>query len=256
MDAPAHDSGEHLISELTNTLASAGIYVNVELSDGVIMLSGEVDSPENREAVIDVATALGNRVGLTVDASIDLVPSSPDLAFANRDDASESTFRYLDPDRDDNSILDPGFEGDADFAGSIGTTDSELSVQEAIPYYPATDPVAASTNRMNPNEGIGIAVGLGASSMDITEYGEDDSDIPDDTIQERVLEALRADSMTTDLDVHVIVRNGVVHLGGEVETFDDAENAEAVAAEVDGVREVREEFHIMGLMEHRNHENY
>ena len=45
--------------------------------------------------------------------------------------------------------------------------------------------------------------------------------------------------------------DGVVHLGGEVPTLDDAENAEAVASQVAGVVEVREELHIASLRDRR-----
>ena len=58
----------------------------------------------------------------------------------------------------------------------------------------------------------------------------DEEDIRDDVIRE-----LREDSLTTDLKLTVDVRRGVVILTGTVQTLDDAENAQAVAARVPGV---------------------
>lgn len=48
---------------------------------------------------------------------------------------------------------------------------------------------------------------------------------------------LREDAATTDLRVDVLVWDGVVRLRGTVPTLEDADNAEAVAARVPGVRE-------------------
>lgn len=45
----------------------------------------------------------------------------------------------------------------------------------------------------------------------------------------------------------VFVRNGIVHLRGQVSDLDDADNAEAVAARVPGVQEVIEELDVAGL---------
>jgi osmotically-inducible protein OsmY len=60
---------------------------------------------------------------------------------------------------------------------------------------------------------------------------------------------LREDALTTDLRIEVDVRNGVVTLTGEVERLDDATNAEAVAARVEGVREVREKLLVRSIAE-------
>ncbi len=44
-----------------------------------------------------------------------------------------------------------------------------------------------------------------------------------------------------------MVRNGVVHLRGRVADLDDADNAEAVASRVPGIREVVEELDVTDL---------
>ena len=62
-----------------------------------------------------------------------------------------------------------------------------------------------------------------------------------------MLAALRADAATTDLIIDVTVRNGRVHLRGEVQTMQDAELAEEVAGRVPGIREVIEELTVPSL---------
>src|SRR5919204_351049 len=49
---------------------------------------------------------------------------------------------------------------------------------------------------------------------------------------EAVRRELHEDAATTDLDLDVLVRNGVVHIRGRVADLDDATNAEDVAARV------------------------
>ena len=69
----------------------------------------------------------------------------------------------------------------------------------------------------------------------------------DEALADAVRRELSEDAATTDLNIVVAVRNGVAHLRGDVPDLDDAENAEAVAARVPGVREVVEELDVAGL---------
>ena len=54
------------------------------------------------------------------------------------------------------------------------------------------------------------------------------------------------DAATTDFEIDVLVRQGVVRLRGAVADLDDAANAESVAYRVPGVREVVEELEVGG----------
>jgi osmotically-inducible protein OsmY len=58
---------------------------------------------------------------------------------------------------------------------------------------------------------------------------------------------LAEDSATADLNIVVAVRNGVVHLRGQVADLDDADNAESVAGRVPGIREVVEELDVANV---------
>jgi osmotically-inducible protein OsmY len=67
----------------------------------------------------------------------------------------------------------------------------------------------------------------------------------DDEIAENVLNAIRNDAYTTDLDIDVTVENGIVYLRGRVNSLDDVEQAEEVAGSVEGVVDVEEELEII-----------
>jgi osmotically-inducible protein OsmY len=230
--------------QIHDTLAEADIHVAVEVQDETVYLSGEVDTEENRQAALDVAHAVAGPLGLRVDDTLDVVPDSPESVFAEAGPDGAGAFGYLDPDRDDDLRLDPGVEGDADFTDDIGTTDSMEAAAEAVPYFPPTDPVVRPSDD---EEELAVVGGFEATSMDDEEGGASFDLRPDEDISEAVLRELREDASTTDLVIYVATRNGVVHLRGEVATIEDAENAEAVAAQVPGVKEVREELHISSL---------
>ena len=51
----------------------------------------------------------------------------------------------------------------------------------------------------------------------------------DEAIADAIRHELREDAATTDLDINVHVRNGVVHLRSRVPNLVDSDNAEAVA---------------------------
>ena len=241
--APA-GGDEALLGRLEALLDEAGIFVAAELRDGVVYLSGEVDSEQNRQAALDVATALAEPEGLRVEDNLDVLPDSPETAFGDTAIASGAAgFAYLDPDRDDDAVVDPGFEAEPDFTRNVGTTDSEEAAEEAEPYFPPTDPVVRPTQDEEQLEVLG---GFSGTSMDDLAGAAGFDDRNDDDITQAVLRELAEDALTTDLDIHVTTRNGVVRLRGEVPSLDDAENAEAVAGRVGGVREVEEDLAIAG----------
>ena len=239
---PAGD--QELLRQLDAVLEEAGLYLASEIRDGVLYLSGEVESAESRQAALDVAAGLVGPRGLRVDDGIEVLADTPDTGFLADADAGGGRFAYLDPDVDHDDRLDPAYELEPDFTGSIGTTDSEEAAAEATPYFPPTDPVVRPSD--DPEE-LEVVGGFGATSMNDTagEAGFDARN--DEDITQAVLRELAEDSLTTDLSVRVDTRDGVVVLRGLVPSLDDAENAEAVASRVGGVREVREELDVEGL---------
>jgi osmotically-inducible protein OsmY len=238
---------EAMLSRLSTTLEEAGIFVAAEMDADTLVLTGEVDTEESRQAALDVARALAGARGLKVDDDIEVIDVSPDLPFLGRDAAEDrggGDFAYADPDANPNARFDPVFETEPDFTGDIGTTDSEESAAEAVPYFPPTDPVVRPTSDAEELEVIG---GFEATSMDDLTGEASFDDRNDDDLAQAVQRELTEDALTIDLAVRVEAVNGVVVLRGEVPTLEDAENAEAVAARVGGVKEVREELTIGGL---------
>lgn len=111
-------------------------------------------------------------------------------------------------------------------------------------YTPPTDPVVTTDHRGNTR----VLGGFQTTSMDEnTPVRSSDGTLGDEAIEDAVRAELSEDAATTDLNVDVRVRNGVVTLRGEVELLDDADNAEAVASRVEGVREVRENLDVRGV---------
>lgn len=140
----------------------------------------------------------------------------------------------------------PGTE--PDFNLPIGTNDPAEATDGSEPYYPPTDPVVKPVSQTE--GGIRVLGGFARGSMDSPIEPEDHParlQRGDDEIAEDVRLALEEDAATTDLDVHVVVRRGIVHLRGRVGSIDEAELAEEVSARVPGVVEVREELEVEGL---------
>ncbi|MCC6314076.1 MAG: BON domain-containing protein [Thermomicrobiales bacterium] len=232
------------LREITVTLEDAGIFVGVEVDGDQIVLEGEVDSEENRQAALDVTRAalVGLRYRL-VDAII-IIEYAPDTPFETGERLTTDEYWGLQPR---NAPRDPNrtaMEFDPDFSEAGGPADPEISVAEAVPYSPPTDPVVTPVGE--PRE-LHVLGGFSETSMDdpaVTEEGQLRGDVE---IAEDIARELREDAATTDLVIGVTVREGRATLRGEVPTLEDAENAEAVAARVAGVLEVREELHIAGL---------
>lgn len=234
---------EQLTYELSRLYAQAGIPVDVEVRDGVAQISGRVSSPEIHQAAIDLALMVN---GIRdVDDQMDYEVISPDSAFESPDDDEE--FGYAD----EWSLRDDLSDTEGDFSGDVGadSRDFQQAIEEGEPYFPPTDPVVRPSRS---EEELDVVGGFQNSSTDETAWepdaipGEelegtdlysarDDEDIRDDVLRE-----LREDALTTALNLSVTVVNGVVFLRGTVESVEDAENAESVAAQVPGVIEVRD----------------
>ena len=234
---------ESMLARLNETLSQAGIVVVAELDGETLVLSGEVESEENRQAALDIATALTEPRGLRVDDDIDVMSVAPDQVGRAAEQVDDA-FAYVDPDADPLAQFAPGVETEPDFTGDIGTTDPQEAAAEAEPYFFPTDPVVRPASG---DEQLEVLGGFGATSMDNLAGAAGFDERNDDDISQAVLRELAEDALTTDLVIQVDTRNGVVRLRGEVPSLEDAENAEEVAARVPGVREVVEELEVREL---------
>lgn len=133
---------------------------------------------------------------------------------------------------------------EADFMGDPGTDDVIEVIEEGETYFPPTDPVLRAA-------GFNNAEMLGGFSITSLEEPTEIEDIPpaaqgnDDEIAQRVRYALATDAYTTDLNIEVVVEDGIVYLHGQVGSLNDTDQAEQIAGSVEGVVDVEEELEIV-----------
>lgn len=226
-----NEIGDDQIAALTDAMEAAGIYLAVEQRDGALILSGEVDSVEMRDAALDLAQAVAEGRGVEIEDAIEVLEI----------DVEGSTVEH-------EKIGDGGASGEPSTLTDVGTIDPGMAMDEGIPYFPPTDPVIGE--QLIRQDEVEVIGGFQPTSLEEEIVGADAGvggrGRGDDQIAEDIIRELREDGATTDLVIGVAVRNGVAVLRGEVASLEDAENAEAVAGRVDGVSEVREELQIAG----------
>jgi osmotically-inducible protein OsmY len=238
-----------LSSRIEQQLAEAGLQVAVEVSDGVLVLSGVVDSEEARQAATDIAQEVAP--SMRVDNQIDvesILPTDVDDFAGDEPTAelAESTTEILsaggeiDPDFTDA----PGLSDPVEAAGPTSSNPEDPADTGEV-YTPPIDPVV--TTDLHGDTRVLGGFELDAAEDVSVEPSASDDQPGDEALADAVRRELAEDAATTDLQIVVVVRNGVAHLRGQVEDLDDADNAESVAARVPGIREVVEELEVAGL---------
>lgn len=267
------------LADLDRDYAALDFAVVTEVRDGELVLTGVVGSDESRQAAVDLAQRYADELGLTINEGLDVEVVGPEDAFEDDDRAAQG-FGDLNAVRvnagDDSVRIDAGnddderagsnesggYDGeqdgenvislDASFTDDPGTSNVIDVVENGATYFPPTDP---PTGRADDNDGFTVLSGFAGSSTDSigadADEPEDDTNrlVTDDELADIVRRELREDAVTTDLDIRVTAVGGTVILRGEVDTLEDAENAEAIANEVPAVVEVREELTILGITE-------
>ncbi len=223
----------------------AGVYAAVEERDGAIVLSGIIESEEQRQAAFDIVNAIAPDMTVVDDFELDTVlPEEMDDLDLSESDAGQEM--GATPGTGDNEALEPGdftdqgiFQNPAGASGPSNTAGADADIAEGEEVYiPPIDPV-----RDRDNEVLG---GFAVSSTDSVEPARSalDNQIGDEALADAIRRELKEDSATNGLTIHVHVENGVVRLRGLVQDVIDAENAEEVAARVPGVLEVLEELDV------------
>ncbi len=232
----------------------AGIFAAVRVGDGVAYLDGLVESAEQRGAASDLARRVAGIARVQNDLEVEEFGVPGERAVDSSAVYADTGYQMLDRDRVRDSeplreATEPDFNDPIAEVGGDMTTNSMIAAEEGIPYMPPTDPVVHPSDS---DQELAIATGFGETSMDefpdtlaTTAFG--DGPPGDEDIRQQVVEALRSDAATIDLVIDVIVRNGVVHLRGQVQTLDDAEAAEEVASRIPTVREVVEELEVAAI---------
>lgn len=225
--------------------AQAGLSVIVEETNGTILLSGRVDSAEARQAAEDIATELAPGQRIDNDLEVDVVSptevSTSDAGRAVSADLPES----VDELRAADSELEPDFTDQPLSTSGLETSGVDTGEEDDTVYFPPTDPVITTDAKGN----VEVLGGFAPTSMDQVEVAPSalDGQPGDEALADAIRDELRRDALTTDLQIDVRVVRGVAHLRGVVTALEDAEHAEAVAADVPGVREVVEELTIPEL---------
>lgn len=129
------------------------------------------------------------------------------------------------------------------------TSDVMDAIEEGQTYVPPIDPPIV-IDQDDP-ESIEVAAGFGVSADDSSDLdgGFDTAHMAGDDMVNVVRQALRADSLTTNLAdrLHIATINGTVIVRGEVDDLDDTDNIVAVISDLPGVEAVRDETIVRGL---------
>lgn len=152
-------------------------------------------------------------------------------------DDTDDNLPEVEPDLTDQDLLTNPM---AAMGAPDGSDDPAADGNEV--YVPPTDPVITS----DAPGGAGVLGGFRTTAAEEITPARSASDgrIGDEAIADAVRDALRTDATTTDLQIRVAVRDGIVHLRGTVADLDDAENAEAVTRRVEGIVDVIEELEV------------
>jgi len=233
-----------LSDQIEDALArGAGIFAAVEERDGALVLSGLIESEEQRRAAFDIVRAIAHDMPVVDNLDLETVlPEQVDgLELSETDVGQEMGAAAGTSDSD---AIEPGDFSDQRIlkdpygaAGPGGTTsDEDISEGEEV-YVPPIDPVM---------DGDRVIGGFAMSSTDSVEPARSASDDRpgDEAIAAAIRRELREDSTTNGLKIHVSVEQGIARLRGTVQDIIDAENAEEVASRVTGVIEVLEELEV------------
>jgi osmotically-inducible protein OsmY len=236
-----------LSERIEHDLEEIGIHVAVEIDQQTVVLSGLIQSEEERESVAEVLAEVAPDYDVEDNLELDtMLParieghelSEADLGgFVGATQLTEDDEALEPGDFTDQQVLDDPFTA----GGPSGTAvDEEIGEGEEV-YVPPTDPVSDGRDEV-----IG---GFSTSSMDVmpVERLALDGHAGDEALADAIRRELREDAATSDLDVQVDVRNGIVRLTGTVRDLDDVENAEEVASRLPEVLEVREELRVEGM---------
>src|SRR5690606_7881799 len=220
----------------------------IEVDGETLVVTGVVNTPEQREAIhdildrylpdvpvqdnIEVGGVMPERIG-------DLSISEVEMAGIPGAEPGLFETESLEPgDFTDQSLLSDPMVA----SGPSGThADDDVSEGDDV-HVPPTDPAYT---------GDGEVLGgfqIPSDQNDVMPSSQVIGGAPDSAIAV-IRRELREDASTTALEIEVTSENGIVHLRGVVDDLYDAINAQAVAARIDGVIEVRDELQIRSKQE-------
>lgn len=240
-----------LAERIQNQLNTEGIRIVVGQRDGTILLSGRVESEQQRTQATRLAQQLAPNMridnGLEVERAV-----AENITDDTGLNANENELGQQEPAESPPPILMSDLDGFPDVP--LETDESDVvddTVYDDLPpvepdpaYFAPTDPVTDVDQQGN----LQVLGGWTPTSMssDEVEPSAEDNQPGDEALADAVRREIQENAETTDLPVDVSVEEGVVHLRGTVPSLEDAEAAEAIASQVPGVRAVSEELDIQG----------
>ena len=159
-------------------------------------------------------------------------------------DGADATAPDLEPSLIDQEIL-------TDPLSAMGGTD-DPPTDEYDPaadgdevYVPPVDPVI--TTRAHGDAQVLGGFALSAEEEIRPRRSASDGQVGDEAVADAVRSALAHDAATADLEIEVIVEQGIMRLRGTVPGIEDVDNVEAVAGRVPNVVDVAEELDVAEL---------
>ena len=238
---------EALLKRIEEQLEESGLQVDLEWSEGSLNLNGVVPTQEGREAAEDIVRAVAPEAPIDNQIDVETVLPTDIDRFAGDEPSAElvetrAEIRRLREELDPDFTDQPGLFDPIAAPGGESSNEEDLA-KEGETYTPPVDPVLG-TNAHGDAEVLG---GFGEDEGEEVEASASDNQPGDEALADAIRRELAEDASTTDLNIVVAVRNGVAHLRGRVTDLDDADNAEAVAARVPGVRDVVEELEVASV---------
>lgn len=228
---------ERPLDELTDDVTDSGL--GLSPSQAVTRL----DAEERRGSGLGDAAVPTGRAEV-VDEETDLTTTAHSLDTTDLDAAGLDVAGVESPDLEPSLIDQPILTDPLAAAGGQDDTDDPVADGDEV-YVPPVDPVIAADRPGDVTVLGGFA--LSAEEEIRPRRSASDGQIGDEALVDAVQSALRHDAATTDLEIEVVVEQGVVYLRGRVTGPEDAENAEEVAGRVEGVAEVVEELEVAKL---------
>jgi osmotically-inducible protein OsmY len=226
--------------------SQADVYAAVEEQDDAVVLSGIIESEEQRLAAFDIVQMIAPHKRIIDDLEIE--GSLPDtiedghIVSATIGDAPiadtgvEEPTDALEPgDFTEQRILENPY-GASGPGYTAADEDEDISEGEEV-FVPPVDPTRDAQNE--------VLGGFSTSAMDEVEVDRSsDGRLGESAIEEAVLRELREDAATNGLEIEVTVRRGIARLRGRVADVLDIENATEVASRVPGVIDVLDELEV------------
>lgn len=230
----------------------AGIRIVVGEANGVIILSGRVETDADRSRAVQIASSLApdKRIENSLETERIVAEGIEDTAGVNADELNPDDLAESPPallqstgydasqngvplETDEMDVVDPQYEV---------TADQVKPVEEDPSYFAPTDPVIG-TGQEGETTVLGGWTPTSTTSQEVAASAEDNQP-GDEALASAITRELHEDAATTALQIDVEVDQGVAHLRGTVTDLIDAENAESVASRVPGVRDVIEELNV------------